>query len=425
MHPTNHAVFRNAAVSCLALASVAMGTTAQAECTDTNTCFGVSALESNTTGNQNSAFGYRALAVNTIGLQNAAFGFESMAVNIGGSLNTAFGDMTLTNNVNGGGNTAVGDMAMGGNISGYYNVGVGMTALSHNNADDNTAVGADAMRFNVDGGENTAVGRAALMGSHTSTLASEGNQNTAVGVNSILRITTGNENSATGMNALYENRSGNRNVANGFGALRNNVNGDRNVGVGYQAGSALTGNDNIVIGAGNKGTPAENGVIRIGIGTNQKKTFVAGIRGVTTGLANATTVFIDGNGQLGTIKSSRAVKEDIQSMGNVSERLLALRPVTFRYKQVNDDGSKPIQYGLIAEEVAEVFPELVVYDQENKPETVSYHLLATLLVNEFQKDHQQLRSQADEIAQLKSQVARLIDAFATTQAAQMTARNSD
>src|SRR6185436_7830886 len=94
----------------------------------------------------------------------------------------------------------------------------------------------------------------------------------------------------------------------------------------------------------------------------QKKTFIAGIRGVTTGASNATAVFIDGNGQLGIIKSSREVKEDIEPMGNVSERLYALRPVTFRYKEAHDDGSKPIEFGLIAEEVAEAFPELVVYD---------------------------------------------------------------
>jgi Chaperone of endosialidase len=238
------------------------------------------------------------------------------------------------------------------------------------------------------------------------------------GAQSLTSNSIGEGNTANGFDALFSNKRGNRNVAIGRGALGSNLSGDRNIGLGYQAGSAVSGSDNIVIGAGNKAQPAESGVIRIGLSTHQTKTFVAGIRGVTTGLANATNVFIDRNGQLGTLRSSRAVKEDIQLMGNVSERLLALRPVTFRYKQANDDGNKPVQYGLIAEEVAQVFPELVDYDQENKPETVSYHLLATLLVNEFQKDHQQLRSQAEGISQLKSQVARMLDDLATLQATQ-------
>jgi hypothetical protein len=114
-------------------------------------------------------------------------------------------------------------------------------------------------------------------------------------------------------------------------------------------------------------------------------------------------VLIDANGQLGTINSSRRFKEDIEPMGSVSERLFALRPVTFRYKQAFEDGSKPVQYGLVAEEVAEVFPELVVNDKDGKPETVSYHVLATLLLNELQKEHTMLVAQAARIAALEQQ----------------------
>ena len=120
--------------------------------------------------------------------------------------------------------------------------------------------------------------------------------------------------------------------------------------------------------------------------------FIAGISGKKTGLAAAKTVFIDANGQLGTIKSSRIYKEDIHPMGSVSERLLALQPVTFRYKEAYDDGSKPIEFGLIAEDVAQVFPELVVNDAEGKPETVRYDLIATLMLNEFEKEHAELLS---------------------------------
>jgi hypothetical protein len=118
-------------------------------------------------------------------------------------------------------------------------------------------------------------------------------------------------------------------------------------------------------------------------------------------------VLIDASGQLGTASSSRRFKEDIQPLGNVSERLFGLRPVSFRYKQPYDDGSKPVQYGLIAEEVAEVFPELVVYGEDGKPETVAYHVLATLLLNEVQKDHRVIRAQAARTESLERQVSSL------------------
>jgi len=139
-------------------------------------------------------------------------------------------------------------------------------------------------------------------------------------------------------------------------------------------------------------------VIRISNKTYQKKAFIAGTRGVTTGSTTASTVFIGVNGQLGAIKSSRRYKEGIQSMGSVSDKLFGLRPATVRYKQPYDYGSKPIQYGLVAEEFAQVFPELVVDGKDGKPETVSYHLLATLLLNEVQKGHRVMQAQADRIA---------------------------
>ena len=205
------------------------------------------------------------------------------------------------------------------------------------------------------------------------------------------------------------------NTANGNNALRNATTGARNVALGHRAGQAITsGSDNIIIGGGNRGNAADNGVIRIGISANQKKTFVAGIRGVKTGLAAAIPVFFDANGQLGTIKSSRAAKENIQAMGDVSERLFVLRPVTFQYKEADEDGSKPVQFGLIAEEVAEVFPKHAVYDANGKPETVGYHLLATLLLNEFQAQAARvtaLEAQSAELAQLKEEFAQMAKAI--------------
>ena len=142
-------------------------------------------------------------------------------------------------------------------------------------------------------------------------------------------------------------------------------------------------------------------------GSGITRTYIAGIKGVTTGLSVASAVFVDANGQLGTIKSSARFKEDIQPMANMSERLFALRPVTFRYKQADEDGSKPVQFGLIAEEVAKAFPELVIYDEESQPETVRYDLVATLLLNEFQKAHTLIETQASRIAVLEGQTAEL------------------
>ena len=241
-----------------------------------------------------------------------------------------------------------------------------------------------------------------------------GSDNTAIGSSALFNNTTGNGNTATGLNALFGNMTGLQNTASGVGALKNNVSGVRNVAFGYQAGLVATGSDNILIGAANKGKVAENGAIRIGTSANQKQTFIAGIRGVKTGLAAATAVFIDANGQLGTIKSSREAKENIQPLGDISERLMALRPVSFKYRQAYEDGSKPLEFGLIAEEVAEAFPELVVRAQDGQPETVAYHLLPTLLLNELQKVQKLNRQQSEqltvqakrlgEVADLKRQV---------------------
>ena len=171
--------------------------------------------------------------------------------------------------------------------------------------------------------------------------------------------------------------------------------GARNTALGAGAGSSITtGSDNVIIGAQSFGVATENGVIRIGNGVFQKKAFIAGVSGVTTGLSGATAVFIDANSQLGTIKSSQAFKEDIHTLADASERIYTLRSVSFRYKEPYQDGSKPIQCGLIAEDVASVFPELVVYDAQGKPETVAYHLLGSLLLNEVQKGRKLAEAQA-------------------------------
>jgi hypothetical protein len=178
--------------------------------------------------------------------------------------------------------------------------------------------------------------------------------------------------------------------------------GARNVAVGYRAGYyQTTGHDNIYLA--NTGVAAENTTIRIGCtglcptgATPHNRAFIAGIRGATTGAADAVSVLIDSNGQLGTASSSRTVKKDIQDMGDATAHLLDLRPVTFRYKQEQTlPGGRevPPEYGLIAEEVAEVFPDLVVYDEAGNPFTVKYHELPAMLLNETEKDHRALAQQ--------------------------------
>jgi hypothetical protein len=200
----------------------------------------------------------------------------------------------------------------------------------------------------------------------------------------------------------------NDNTAGGFGALRANTSGARNIGLGRYAGSNLTtGSDNIEIG--NSGVAGEGKTIRIGTSGSQTRTFIAGIRGVTTG-GNPLPVVVDSSGQLGTIQSSRRFKKDIADMGDLTDRLLELRPVVFHYKQEQSlpDGSEaPLEYGLIAEEVAEILPDLVVYDEEGKPFTVKYHLLSSMLLNELKKPEAAHGRERRELEKLRSEVTRL------------------
>jgi hypothetical protein len=178
------------------------------------------------------------------------------------------------------------------------------------------------------------------------------------------------------------------NIALGIGALPNITTGSNNIAIGSNAGSLIPGGNSNNIDIGNQGTASDSGVIRIG--TVQSELFVAGVRGVTTKNSNAVGVLIDSAGQLGTVSSSRRFKEDIQDMGDASRDLMHLRPVTFRYKQPFADGEKPIQYGLIAEDVARVFPDLVAHSADGQIETVKYQVLAPMLLNRVQRHQQEI-----------------------------------
>jgi hypothetical protein len=221
---------------------------------------------------------------------------------------------------------------------------------------------------------------------------------------------TGSFNTATGLVTLESNTSGSNNTANGLGALVSNTTGNNNIGIGFSAGSNLTtGSNNIDIGA--LGVAGEANTIRIGKSGTQTKTFVAGIAGKT--VANGVGVLINTNGQLGTMVSSARFKEAIKPMDKKSEALLALHPVTFRYKQDLDPDGVP-QFGLVAEQVEKVNPDLVVRGEDGKPYAVRYEAVNAMLLNEFLKEHRKVQelkevagTQAVAITQQQSTVSQL------------------
>jgi hypothetical protein len=235
-----------------------------------------------------------------------------------------------------------------------------------------------------------------------------GGGNAASGSLAFASNTTGNENAAYGEQALFWNTTGNFNTAIGVSALHDNFVGHNNVALGALAGLHSIGSNNIYLGAYTLGETSESNTMYLGKVGTQTTTFIAGVRGITTGTANAIPVVIDSNGQLGTVSSSIRFKEDIHDMEDLSGRLLQLRPVTFRYTQAYRDGAKPIQYGLIAEEVADVFPELAVRGADGQVETVHYETLNVLLLNEFQKQAQHAADQDQRIDVLERTLRELI-----------------
>jgi hypothetical protein len=265
------------------------------------------------------------------------------------------------------------------------------------------------------------------LSNNISNLSEGGIGNTAYGAQALAASTTGTSNTAVGTFALEGNKISSNNVAVGTDALAvldftGLATDGNNVAIGSGAGqSLLSGSFNIYVGTNVGGGSTESGNIRIGLPGSQTATFIQGINGVTTGLAGAAVV-VDANGQLGTISSSRRYKEDIQPMADASDRLLKLRPVQFRYKKSNVSGEKPIQYGLIAEEVAEVLPELVVLNKDGQPETVAYHLLPAMLLNELQKEHAKNEQHTQQITAqekvIQDQAAQLVVAEETIVAMQ-------
>ncbi|PYK95318.1 MAG: hypothetical protein DME36_02345 [Verrucomicrobia bacterium] len=347
--------------------------------------------------NQNTAEGDEALFSldTTIGLNNTAIGFMALHSLATGSEATATGSFALFNDTTGF-NTAYGFSALYSNTTGFANTAIGRNAmLNHTTGDHNTATGGAALLANTNGLGNTATGRAA-MGFGTT-----GSRNTATGWQALFND-TGDNNTGDGAYALFSNTTGHDNTAMGRRALDNNTTGNGNIALGVFAGANhTTGDFNIDIG--NRGTAGEANTIRIGTEGTHVATFIAGISGAT--VAGGVTVIVDANGHLGTVVSSERFKDAIKPMDKSSEAILALQPVTFRYKHELDPVGIP-QFGLVAEEVAKVSPDLVARDKEGKVYTVRYEAVNTMLLNEFLKEHRKVEEQEATITQVKSTVAK-------------------
>jgi trimeric autotransporter adhesin len=334
-----------------------------------NTAEGTNALFSLTSGTNNNALGFQALNHDTTGSNNTACGADALSKNTVGNNNTAVGFGALFNDTTGGFNTATGELALSSNITGAGNTATGFNALLANTGSFNTATGDLALSSNTTGTFNTATGDQALDAN-----------------------ITGSNNTANGEQALTNNTTGGNNTAVGFRALQNST-GNNNIAIGSGAGSNLnTGDNNIYLTA--LGTNESN-TIRIGRAGAQTRVFMQGIHGVSVA---GSVVQVNSNGQLGVASSSARFKDDIKPMGDASEAILALKPVTFRYKQ-EIDPEHMRQFGLVAEEVEKANPDLVVRDKEGKPFTVRYDQVNAMLLNEFLKEHKTVQEQGAIIKQ--------------------------
>jgi hypothetical protein len=342
--------------------------------------------------NLNTAEGDFALFSLTTGTENTALGFQALYSDTTGFLNTATGRFALLSNTTGQENTATGASALKLNTTGGFNVAIGRSALFENTTGSfNNALGYNAMSSNTSGYENTAIGDCGLMAN-----------------------TIGHDNQSLGEGALINNTSGVYNVALGSFAVAGNTTGELNIGLGFLAGFNLTTGDNN-IDIGNQGVAGESNTIRIGEPVAapapggvtlpaHTATYIAGIYNTT--IAKGLVVKVDSTGHLGTVGSSERFKDAIKPMDKTSESILALKPVTFRYKAAIDQDRIP-QFGLIAEEVEKVNPDLVVRDTEGKPYSVRYDAVNAMLLNEFLKEHRHVQEQDAIIARQQKQIEAL------------------
>ena len=347
------------------------------------TAEGQKALFSLTTGAANTAVGWFSLFSDTEGSFNTATGAGTLLFNTAGS-NTAFGAAALLFNTTGEDNTAVGTAALLNNANGIVNTAVGSGALRDNtDGNFNTAVGQQALFGNISGQENTAIGFVALANHPT------GNFNTAVGTSALLNTTAG-QNTAVGAHALQTNDTGNSNTAVGNGALVSST-GSGNIALGQNAGGSVTTASNVTC-IGTSGANVDN------------TTWISHVFGVTTQSGMTAPVIVSNTGQLGTVSSSRRFKHDIRPMEKTSEAILGLKPVTFHYK--SDETNTP-QFGLIAEEVAAVNPDLVMPDENGNIYSVRYDQVNAMLLNEFLKEHRKVEKLEATVADLAEQLQKI------------------
>jgi trimeric autotransporter adhesin len=360
-----------------------------------NTAEGQSALLHLAGGTYNTALGWASLGFNVTGNYNTGVGAATLLNNTADE-NTATGAAALLSNITGSENTANGAFALFGNTTGFFNVANGHSALYSNMSGSfNTANGNSTLYSNMDGNGNTANGNSTLYSNTT------GDNNTANGLRALLHNTTGSINTANGVNALQSNTIGGANTAIGYQALFNNTAGNFNTALGYFAGSNVTGDNNIDIG--NNGLAADSETIRIGVQGLHGATYIAGIRGAT--VANGATVVAGTDGHLGTMTSSRRFKEQIKPMDKASEALFAFKPVSFRYKKEIDPEGVP-QFGLVAEQVADVNPDLVMRDESGEIYTVRYEAVNAMLLNEFLKEHRTVQELTVVAAKQEEAIAR-------------------
>lgn len=296
-------------------------------------------------------------------------------------------------------------------VGGYpkQNTATGNGALTNlTTGGENSAIGFNALHNNTIGSANTAIGAEALR-SNTVIGIGSGSYNTATGAAALLNNTVGTFNTADGRGALVFNTTGNRNTACGDDALGRNTTGSNNVGIGHWAGVGLTtGGGNVCIGADVDGVAGESNTTRI--------------RNVFHSLASARAVYVDSDNKIGTVMSSQRFKDEIKPMEKASETILALKPVTFRYKkEIDVNGTK--QFGLVAEQVEKVNPELVTRDENGDPETVRYDAVNAMLLNEFLKEHRKVEQMEKQIEALTAGFQRVSAQLELTKAAPQTVLN--
>ena len=338
----------------------------------------------------NTAEGQNALFSLTTGSANTAVGWFSLGSLTTGSFNTATGAGSLLFNT-ADQNTAFGAAALLFNSTGFSNTATGVTALLNNSeGSENTASGAGALSSNTTGNDNTANGWGAL--SHNNGNPPDGSANTAVGAAALFSNTTGDSNTAIGLNALANNTTGSGNTAVGVRALDHNTSGNLNIALGVNAGmNVVTAQNAICIGLNVFGADVGDSC------------YIGNIFGETS--ASGAAVYVNSNHRLGTLTSSSRFKDDIQPMERVSEALFALKPVTFHYKKEIDPAGMQ-QFGLVAEEVEKVNPDLVVRDKEGKPYSVRYEQVNAMLLNEFLKEHRRNDMQESRIQAQEATIAR-------------------